>query len=467
MVLAAPTPLISKRNATLDSSFEQNIARVSGRTRPDDELTLGHAVQHGRVRLDQPLTLPQARRPEHLAVLGKTGTGKSSLLQFLCGQDIRADRSFIFFDLHGDATPALARLVAAEEERRGQDLSERLIIFDPADREASVGINILSSQDDLQRYVQVAEITQLLKDRWQLEAFGARTEELLRNSLQVLQDNHMTFVELGPLLTDRAFRNRCLAQTKNPEAAAYFSTRYNRLSDAGQAEYREAVLNKVTVFSSDPHFRHLLGQEPSTVSLAAVAEGGYWMIFNLDKGRLGEQAATLGSLLLSRIRHALFARQSRELLTLYCDELQNLVTLEGVDSLLAESRKLGVSVCSANQYLDQYPHEMQAAVLSVGSLLFFQLAGFDALRISAALGGGQVLARRLRNLPPRQLLAQLDRSPPSHIAVPDLAAPGTDFTDLIRRSQLRWARPRAEIDARIAARFALDNISNETLDGWD
>jgi hypothetical protein len=285
----------------------------------------------------------------------------------------------------------------------------------------------------------------------------------------VLQDNGLTFVELGALLTNREFRRSCLTRTKNPEAAAYFSTRYNRLSEAAQAEYREAVLNKVTIFTGDPHFRHLLGQEPSTVPLSRVAEGGFWIVFNLDKGRLGEQAATLGSLLLTRIRHALFARENRGLLTLYCDELQNLVTLDGVDTLFAEARKLGVSVCSANQYLDQYPYEMQAAVLSVGTLLFFQLSGFDALRISTALGGRELLAHTLRSLPARQMLAKLGRTPERHIGVPDLGTRGSmgDTRSIVERVQRRWARPRAEIEKQIAARLIINKQANDPLDVFD
>ncbi len=451
----------------MPDTLKDRIARLSGRIHSPEELRLGYAVQHDVLRTDQPLILPRDRRAEHLAILGKTGTGKSSLLRYLCEQDIRANRSFVFFDLHGDMTPTLAAVIAAEEERRGEDLSGRFIIFDPADRNYSVGINILSSDDELQRYVQLAEVTQILKDRWRLEVFGARTEELLRNSLQVLQDNGLTFIELVPLLTNSAFRLGCLSRTHSPEATAYFTGRYNRLSEAAQAEYREAVLNKVTVFASDPHFRHVLGQEPSTVPLKRIVEGGYWMVLNLDKGRLGEQSATLGSLLLTRLRHALFARESRDLLTLYCDELQNLVALGGLDTLLAESRKLGVTVCSANQYLDQYPQEMQAAVLSVGTLLFFQLSGFDALRITPAVGGGKDVEYLLRSLPPRQLLAKLSSRPARHIGVPELFFPRSASDSLIRRSNQHWARPRAAIEEEISNRIAAIQRSNNSLDAFD
>lgn len=128
---------------------------------------------------------------------------------------------------------------------------------------------------------------------------------------------------------------------------------------------------------------------------------GYWIILKLDKGRLGEHVATLGGLLLTKLKNALFGRRSRRLFTLYCDEIQNLVSFGGnLETLFSEARKFAVSVVSANQFLEQYPAEMRAAVLSVGSHAFFQLSGTDADRISSLLGGGKGLAELLRNLPP-------------------------------------------------------------------
>jgi hypothetical protein len=168
----------------------------------------------------------------------------------------------------------------------------------------------------------------VLKQRWQLAAFGARTEELLRNSLHVLADNRMTLLELSPLLTSGPFRALCLRHVQNVEVKDYFTLRYDRASEAMQAAWRDAILNKVSAFTADPHFRHILGQVESTFSLGNAIDSGYWIILNLDKGRLGEQAATLGSLFLTRLKNALFARRSRNLLTLYCDEIQNLIVFD-------------------------------------------------------------------------------------------------------------------------------------------
>ena len=114
--------------------------------------------------------------------------------------------------------------------------------------------------------MQIAEFAQVLKQRWHLDSFGARTEELLRNSLQVLSENRLSILELPPLLTSGPFLATCLRRTQNPEVKDYFALRYDRASEAMQATWRDAILNKVSAFTADPHFRHILGQLESPSS---------------------------------------------------------------------------------------------------------------------------------------------------------------------------------------------------------
>src|SRR3954464_715157 len=213
-------------------------------TEPFD-LKLGNRMLDGELCRAK-LSIPHHRRPEHIAVLGRTGSGKSSLLRYFCAQDISFSRGFVFFDLHGDATSKLVSHVAAEEQRRGNDLSGRLVVLDPADRERSVGVNVLSGGDEQAGYVQIAEIAQLLRDRWMLDTLGVRTEELLRNGLLVLRENGLTLLELSLLLTSTVFRLRTVRKTRSLEARAYFESRFEPLSDAMKGIYREAVLNKLT-----------------------------------------------------------------------------------------------------------------------------------------------------------------------------------------------------------------------------
>lgn len=413
--------------------------------------------------------IPNNRRAEHIAILGKTGTGKSSLLRFLLKQDIAAGRGFACFDLHGDVTGFVLAAVAAQERTVKKDLSERLIVVEPSDRDFSVGLNPLEQHNNSERFVQIAEFAQVLKQRWHLESFGARTDELLRNSLDVLAENGLTLLELAPLLSHSAFRAKCLEHLSNPEIKQYFALRYDQASEPMRSTMREPILNKTSAFTADPHFRHIVGQEHSTFSILDALDRGQWLVLNLHKGKLGEQAATLGSLFLTTIKNALFSRTKRELFTLYCDEIQNLVSYgSGLDTILSEARKFGVSVVSANQFLDQYPVEMRSAILAVGTHIFFQLSSPDAQQIAPALDGGKSLAELLKNLPRRHMVIKTSYERWCEGVVPTLTEPKIDFSDLYRRCRARWARKRTDVEQEITRRQAVvSGSNNEVLHDWE
>lgn len=426
-----------------------------------------------RVRDEEPtrisITIPNNRRAEHIAILGKTGTGKSSLLRYFLKQDIAAGRGFACFDLHGDVTDFVLRTVAAHERMVKKDLSDKLIVVEPVDEDYCVGLNLLEQQNGSERFVQIAEFAQVLKHRWHLDSFGARTDELLRNSLYVLAENGLTLLELTPLLTHAAFRAKCLANLTNPEITQYFALRYDQASEPMQSTMREPILNKTSAFTADPHFRHIVGQERSTFSVLDALDRGQWLVLNLHKGRLGEQAITLGSLFLTTIKNALFSRQKRELFTLYCDEMQNLVSYgSGLETILSEARKFGVAVVSANQFLDQYPVEMRSAILAVGTHIFFQLSSPDAQQIAIALDGGKSLAELLKNLPRRHMVIKKGYERWCEGVVPTITEPKIDFSDLYQRCRARWARERNEVEQEIARRQAVVNQSNnQLLHAWE
>jgi hypothetical protein len=415
------------------------------------------------------LTIPNNRRAEHIGILGKTGTGKSSLLRFLLKQDIEAGRGFACFDLHGDLTAFLLGTIAAQERALKRDLSDKLIIVEPADPVFSVGLNPLEGHPGDDRFVQIVEFANALRERWHLESFGARTDELLRNSLYVLGENGLTLIELTPLLCNGAFRTKCLERVTNAEIKQYFTQRYDRVGEPMQALMREPILNKTSAFTADPHFRHIVGQERSTFSVREAMDEGRWIVFNLQKGKLGEQAATLGSLFLTTIKNNLFSRQRRELFTLYCDEMQNLVAYaSSLDTILSEARKFGVSVVSANQFLDQYPDEMRSAILAMGSHIFFQLSSPDAQQIAMALDGARPLAELLKNLPRRHMVVKTGSERWREGVVPTVDQPRIDSSDLYRRSHARWARKRSDVEKKIADRqSAVQDSNNHILHGWE
>jgi hypothetical protein len=459
----------------MKNPFEKYIAgawnrHVSGETASTNRgvLDIGARVVDGEPVAAR-VGIAQNRRAESIALIGKTGSGKTSLIRRFKNQDVIDGRYFADCDLHGEEMAFLLKCIALRERTLKRDLSDRVIAIDLADPDVSVGMNPLEGQDGPDRFVQIAEFAQILKERWHLDTFGARTDELLRNTLYALSDNGLTLVEIAPFLSDTEFRSRCLPRVTNADVREYFELRYEQVSDAMRRLMAEPVLNKVSLFVSDVRFRHLLGQRRSTFSLVDAMDRGCWILLNLDKGKLGEPAATFASLFLAKFKHAFFSRKRRDLFTLYCDEIQNLVAFGGgLPTMLAEIRKRAGGIVSANQFLGQLPQETQAAILSVGSFGFFQLSGADAQQVAGMLDGGKSLAERLKNLPRRHLIVKTVHERWCEVLVPTVREPAIDPSDLYRRSLARWARPRRDIEEEIRSRRGVGRRSQrEVLDGWE
>lgn len=431
-------------------------------------LDIGHQIVNGEIARTR-VGIDQSRRAESVAIIGKTGAGKSSLIRHFADQDVSAGHGFALYDQHGDEKDFVVKLVAKRERVTRQDLSDRLIVVDPTDPDFSIGLNPLEVQADDSRFMRIAEVAKILKDRWHLETFGARTDELLRNALFVLSENNLTLVELGPLLGDATFRSHCLKKVSNAEVVQYFELRYNPLSDAMRHVMSEPILNKTSAFVADPRFRHIVGQRRSTFSLGDAIDRGCWVLFNLHKGKLGEQSAALGSLFFATVKYAIFAEKRHQLFTLYCDEIQNLVAFGGgLETVLAEIRKFGSGIVSANQNLEQLPAEIRAAILAVGSHIFFQLSGSDAQQIATVLDGGKPLAEQLKNLPRRHAIVKTVHERWREAVVPIVHEPEIDPTDLLSRSRARWARTRQEIENDIRRRqVGVVGTKKEALDDWE
>jgi hypothetical protein len=438
-----------------------------GHRSPATGLLLGYLVRDDRPTKYR-VFLSSTQRPRHTLMLGRNGTGKSSLIDCLIEQDIKAGRGFLAIKFHDDHKRILA-VIASEEKRRGTDLSDRTIILDPSDIEYSVGLNPLEIRSGLSTFIQISEIASVIRSHAQLDSFGPQTEELLRNSLHSLADNQLTLAELAQFLTNTAFRLSLMTKVSNLEVRSYFENRFDQLSDAMRRQMTNPVLNKTSGFTADPHFRHILGQQQSTFSLIDAIDAGCFIILALPKNRLGEQAAMIAAVLLAKLKNSAFARRRRELFTVYADEIQNLVTSESsLEVMFSELRKFGIGIVAANQYLDQYPPQLRSAVLAIGSHICFQLSSADADKMASALDGGKHLAELLRNLPLRNFVLKAGSDHWKQVLAPKVGPIKADYRNLYARSMVRFARKRSEIEQEIQGRVPKSAvIKKEQLDAWE
>jgi hypothetical protein len=439
------------------------LARLLNALSPERKPASGAGILIGHT-LDAPrraVRLPEARRFEHAVIVGKTGAGKTHCLEQLASQHFERGEGFCFIDFHGDATGRLAGLAASH-----RDSAARLSIIDPTDARRSPGLNPLeiAGGGEAAAFGRSSELASILKQRWGVDTFGARTEELTRNTLYTLAATGYTIIEAALLLTSSAFRAKLASRLQNPEVAAYWTERYEPLSEPMKAAFREPLLNKLSAFVTDPASRHLLGQRSSTLDFARAMREGQWVLINLSKGTLRDHAHTLGNLIFAKLQFDVMARASlperaRRVYSVFCDEVQNLAEND-LMTLVSEGRKYGLSLYTANQFWEQLPRELRGALLSAGTHILFRVSAHDAGALAAELST-QARSRHvhtLTNLPRGQAMVRVGWDPPVVVQIPAPTrrdAPPEQVARVRREAEERCSRPRAEVEAEIRRRREL------------
>lgn len=398
-------------------------------------------------------------RRRHVAVIGKTGMGKTTLLHRLIVSDMQAGRGLTLIDPHGDLADSL---LSAVPTHRTNDV----ILFDAGDREYPLSFNVLATRDVNQRGLTASAVVSAFKKLYG-DSWGPRLENLLRNSLLALLETPGTsLLSLQRLLSDTAYRKRLTARLDDPVVRTFWLQEFASWKPQYQVEACAPILNKVGQFLSQPILRAIVGQGRSTLDLRSVLDDGRILIVNLSKGRIGEDASTLlGSLLVTGIQLAAMSRadipeKERRDATLYVDEFQNVAT-DSFATILSEARKFRLSLVLANQYLAQMDEATGAAVFgNVGSLLVFQVGATDAEILAEQLGG-DVTPQDVMALPRYRAYARLlvDGMPSRPFSMETLAPPRTDERHdraaVIRRtSRHRYTRPAALVEADIRNAFS-------------
>jgi hypothetical protein len=320
--------------------------------------------------------IKRADRRAHMYVIGKTGTGKSTLMETLIAQDIAHGEGLALLDPHGDLAEKV--LQSIPEHRR-----EDLLHFDPVAAQP-LGFNPLESVPPLRRPLAAAGLLEVFKKIW-ADSWGPRLEHILRNALLALLDQpSATLGDILRLFADSRFRRHVASGIQNPHVRSFWLEEYEGYPARFRAEAIAPIQNKVGAFVSNPTVHRIVGRPGDSFDVRRVMDEGKILIVNLAKGKIGEDAAALlGAMLVSKVSLAALSRadipeDARRDFYLYLDEFQNFTTLS-LTSMLSELRKYRVNLILAHQYLAQLDPAIKSAILgNVGTIISFRVGMEDA-----------------------------------------------------------------------------------------
>lgn len=314
-------------------------------------------------------------RRRHTYIIGKTGTGKSTLIANMAINDMRNGEGLAVIDPHGDLVEVLLDFVP---KNRINDV----IYLNPADTHATFRLNLLESepsQKDLVASGIVAIFQKLYAHSW-----GPRLEYILRNTiLALLELPDANLLMVPKILTDKSYRKKVVPKLSDPVVRAFWENEFEKMSPQQQTEAISPILNKVGQFLSSGKIRDIVGHPKSTVDLEEAMNSGKIVLFNLSQGKIGEDSsALLGAMTITKLQLAAMnrvnmAEDERRDFYLYVDEFQNFATNSFI-KILSEARKYRLNLILANQYMGQLSEELRSAIFgNVGTLLSFIVGAED------------------------------------------------------------------------------------------
>lgn len=327
----------------------------------------------------------RADRRRHMYVIGKTGTGKSTMLANMAINDLRNNEGLCFIDPHGDAIDILLNYIPSN---RINDV----VFFNPADGERTVKINLFEGDNIEHRELIASGIVAIFQKLYSY-SWGPRLEHFLRNALlTLLQMDNARLSDIIQLFTEKEFRQKVISQINDPVIKSFWLGEFEPLQDRMKNEAVAPILNKVGQFVSSPLVRNVVNADKSSFSIEQIMDEGKILLVNLSQGLLGEDNATLlGAMLITKIQLAAMARvhvpeENRRDFYLYVDEFQNFATTS-FNKILSEARKYRLNLILANQYIAQIPEEVQKAIFgNCGSIVSFVMGSEDAQVFSREYG---------------------------------------------------------------------------------
>lgn len=316
-------------------------------------------------------------RTKHLYIIGKTGMGKTTLLENMAIQDILKGEGVGIVDPHGGFAEKMLNFIP---ENRIDDV----LYFAPHDIDWPIAFNVMENVDPTQRHLIANGLLGVFKKIWP-DVWSPRMEYILNNCiLALLEYPDSTLLGINRMLSDKDYRKEVVSKIIDPVVKAFWTDEFAKYTDRYMTEAGAAIQNKVGQFISNPLIRNIIGQTKSAFDIRDLMDQKKIFIMNLSKGRIGEENSRLiGAMLITKIYLAAMSRvdvpeEERSDFYLYVDEFQNFAT-ESFKDILSEARKYRLNLILAHQYIAQMDESVRDAVFgNVGTLATFRVGAADA-----------------------------------------------------------------------------------------
>jgi len=393
-------------------------------------------------------------RRRHVYVVGKTGMGKTVMLENMAIQDIQQGKGMGFVDPHGEAAERLLDFVP-------QSRINDVIYINPADLDFPIAFNIMEQVDIEHRHLVAGGLMGVFKKIWP-DVWSARMEYILNNSLlALLEYPGATLLGVNRMLSDVEYRKKVVDKITDPVVKAFWVQEYARYTQRYEVEATAAIQNKVGQFISSPLIRNIIGQVKSSINMREIMDSGKILIMNLSKGRVGEDSSRLlGALLITKLQLAAMSRvdmpeEKRKDFFLYVDEFQNFATTSFVN-VLSEARKYRLALILGHQYITQMEEEVRDAVFgNVGTIISFRVGAEDAEWLEKEFTP-EFLAADIINLGKynvylKLMIDGLAGRPFSAQTMPPWPKPAESYVDkIIKVSRERYSIPRQIVEEKIS-----------------
>jgi hypothetical protein len=352
---------------------------------PTEGILLGHNVYRGQKK---EVRFQRRDRSRHHYIIGKSGSGKSALLSYMARQDIKNGEGVCVIDPHGDLIEDILTYIPKE---RAKDV----IIFDPADQDRPMGLNMLEANTSAEMDLISSQATEIFIKLFGDEIFGPRIQHYFRNACLTLMEDEeegATLIDIPRIFTDDAFLKYKVKKTRNPVVKSFWQNEYANTGDRERQEMIPYFSSKFGPFITNSIMRNTIGQKKSSFNFRKVMDEGKILLVKLSKGEIGDlNTQLLGLVIVSKIQMAAMSRadmpeDERKDFFLYVDEFQNFAT-DSFCSILSEARKYRLNLIMAHQYINQLvvskygttSTQIRDAVFgNVGSLCSFKVGADDA-----------------------------------------------------------------------------------------